>query len=101
MSAISKTILRSKMIWLVNTIIHTEGQLKWNLLIDVKTSTYIDFDVQYGQKKFLLSRKSKVLCCGHMLFVILTVRKLSEHFMSTENGQVIIIALTVGLIRKI
>ena len=44
---------------------------------------------------------SQKYCAVVMLLVILTVRKLSEHFMSTENGQVIIIALTFGLIRKI
>ena len=122
-------------------------------LADVKSSTYIDFNkenikedlnlkllimseyknieiflhkvtLQIGLKNFFKLRKLKILCCGHMLLVILTVKKLMERFikrtckkqikksldlkkLSREkvinyilNGKATIILLTVGLIKK-
>ena len=35
---------------------------------------------QIGLKKFLLSRKLKILFRGHMLLIILMVKKLMEYF---------------------
>ena len=37
--------------------------------------------LQIGLKKFLWLRKLKILCRGHILFVILTTKKLLERFM--------------------
>ena len=36
---------------------------------------------QLGLKKFFWLQKIKILCCGHMLLVILKVKKLLERFM--------------------
>ena len=42
------------------------------------------FTPQIGQKKFLWLKKLKILCRGHTLLVILTVKKLLERFMETN-----------------
>ena len=78
-----------------------------------------------GPRKFLLLEKLKILCHGHMLLVILMVKKLLAHFMKKNyklqinknielkkylkekvinymlNGKVIKIHSIVGLIKKI
>ena len=79
---------------------------------------------QIGLKNFLLLKKLKILFGGHMLLVILKVKKLLEHFTKKNfkkqikkslelkkylkgkgidymsNGKVTIILLTVGSIKK-
>ena len=40
---------------------------------------------QIGLKNFLCLKKSKTLCRGHMLTVILKVKKLLEHFMEKNS----------------
>ena len=39
---------------------------------------------QIGLKKFLRLKNSKALCHGHMLLVILMVKKLLKHFMKNN-----------------
>ena len=83
--------------------------------------------LQIGLKKFLWLEKLKILFCGHLLLVILMMKKLLERFMKrnckktnqrekwnlewkkllkkainyTSNGKFMIILLIVGLIKKI
>ena len=40
--------------------------------------------LQIGQKKFLWLKKFKILCCGHMLLVILKAKKNLECFMKNN-----------------
>ena len=40
--------------------------------------------LQIGLKKFLWLKKLKILCHGHMLLIILMVKKLLEHFYKKE-----------------
>ena len=39
---------------------------------------------QIGLKKFLWLKKLKILCCGHILLVILTEKKLLELFLKNN-----------------
>ena len=39
-----------------------------------------EYSQEFGLKKFLWLRKLKILCCVHMLLMILMEKKLLEHF---------------------
>ena len=56
--------------------------LKLVILIEYKNiKTFLQKAIfQIGLKKFLLLQKLKILFCGHMLLVILKVKKLLERF---------------------
>ena len=65
---------------------------------DVEGNTYIDFEKEVndkdlkfkvGLKKLLLLVKLKMLFHGHMLLIILMVKKLLEHFMEKSNKRLI------------
>ena len=94
------------MTWLVNTTIHIIAQLKWRVF-NVKSSIYVDFNkennkedpkfevddhvkiskyknkfqkvtLQIGLRKCSLLTRLKILYSGHILLVILTVKKLLQ-----------------------
>ena len=50
----------------------------------VRTSFLQKIILQIGQNKFLLSNWLKILCNGHMLFVILTLNKLLSPFLKNS-----------------
>ena len=55
-----------------------------------KTKTFLLRDThQIGQKKFLLLVKLRILYHGHMLSMILMVKKLLEHFMKKNYKRLI------------
>ena len=106
MTPISKNMYIDKLDDIVkkyNNTYHTSIKMK---PVDVKDNTYIDFKkevndknpkfkvgdlnakifllkgvCQIGQKKYSLLRKLKILYHGHMLLMILMVKKLLVHFM--------------------
>ena len=42
---------------------------------------FVKGDIQNWSEEVLWLKKLKILCCGHMLFAILTVKKFLERFM--------------------
>ena len=43
--------------------------------------------IQIGLKKLLWLKKLKILCCGHILLMILKAKRLLERFMKTNNNE--------------
>ena len=115
MTSISKNVYIDKLDDIVkkyNNAYHTSTKIK---PVDVKDNTYIDFRIevndknpifkvgdhvrislntkiylqkgicQIGPKKFLLLVKLKILYHGHMLLMILMVKKLLVHFMKMNH----------------
>ena len=109
MTSVSKKVYIDKLDDIVNKYNNTYSTIKIKP-IDVKWSTYIDsskeindkdpkfkigdiveyqnikiflqtFLLQIGLKKFLWLKKLRILCCGHMLLMILMEKKLLELFM--------------------
>ena len=109
MTSISKNVYIDTLDDIV--MIHIIAQLKWNLLMENQThiltlvkkfiikifnsklvilleyqnikKMFPKFTLQIGLKKFLWLKKSKILCSGHMLLMILMERKLLERFTKT------------------
>ena len=99
MTLISKNVYRDKLDDIVNKYnnkYHSTIKMK---PVDLKSNTYINLVIllkyqnirmflqqitlQIGVKKFLWLKKLKALFLGHIVFVILTEKKLLERFMKT------------------
>ena len=69
---------------------------KFNVGDHVRISKYKNiFGKVYALKKFLSLKKMKLQCQGHILLVLLTVKKLSKHF--TKNHHKRQVKLSLGL----
>ena len=109
MTAVSKNVYIDKLDHIVNkhnNAYHKTSKMK---PVDIKSKTYIDFNKeinskdpkfkigdifqlskfknifqkatpQVGQKEFLLLKKLKILCRGHLLLAVLKEKKLLERF---------------------
>ena len=98
MTSVSKNVYIDKLDDIVGEYNNTYHRTIKMKPVDVKDNTYIDFEKEVndkdlkfkvGLKKLLLLVKLKMLFHGHMLLIILIVKKLLEHFMEKNYKRLI------------